>query len=229
MNLPGETKRFTIDDCESGIILGLLVGEGHFGGDGKQPQVSIKMHIRHETLLRWLLQKIPGSKLYGPYRHSERHYYQWMVRGEALRNVLIPLLDSLPFSEIDPHAYERYQQMKERYGLSQKPYQETDLHAGIIVGLLLGEGHFGGDGKQPHVVVRRHVRHKSLFHWLLAQVPGSKLYGPYNHGERQYYQWIARGEVLKKSLIPLLDSLSLEQFDVSQLERYQQMKERYHL
>jgi hypothetical protein len=138
-------------------------------------------------------------------------------------------LDSLPFAEIDPHSYERYQKMKERYGLNKKPPWETNLPVGIILGLLLSEGHFGGDGKQPHVVLRRHVRHQSLFHWLLEQVPGSRLYGPYSHGERQYYQWMVRGEVLKKSLIPLLDSLSLEQFDVSQLERYQQMKERYRL
>lgn len=229
MNLSGETKNLSTNNFESGIILGLLVGEGHFGGDGKQPQVSIKMHVRHETLLRWLLQKIPGSKLYGPYHHSERHYYQWMARGEALRDVLIPLLDSLPFAEIDPPVYERYQQMKERYGLNKQPLWEENLPMGIIVGLLLSEGHFGGDGKQPHVVLRRHVRHQSLFQWLLEHVPGSRLYGPYSHGERQYYQWTARGEVLKKSLIPLLDSLSREQFDVSQLERYQQMKERYHL
>jgi len=74
-----------------------------------------------------------------------------------------------------------------------------------------------------------HVRHETLFHWLLEQVPGSKLYGPYCHGGRQYYQWMARGEVLKKSLVPLIDSLPLDQLDPYMQERYQQMKERYKL
>ncbi|MGE0825036.1 MAG: hypothetical protein AB7G75_16115 [Candidatus Binatia bacterium] len=101
----------------SGLLLGLLIGEGHFGGDGKQPQVTLRMHTRHEQLFRWLLTACPGGKLYGPYNHGGRHYYQWMVRGETLKNVLVPLLDSLPFAELDPYSYERYQQMKERYNL----------------------------------------------------------------------------------------------------------------
>ena len=105
------------DNFTSGVILGLLIGEGHFGGDGKQPQVTLRMHVRHERLFRWILEKVPGGKLYGPYDHGGRHYFQWMVRGKGLKDVLIPLLDSLPFSEIDEHAYLRYKQMKERYNL----------------------------------------------------------------------------------------------------------------
>jgi hypothetical protein len=101
----------------SGLVLGLLIGEGHFGGDGKQPQITLRMHVRHEPLLRWVASSIPGGKLYGPYNHGGRHYCQWMARGKALRQSLIPLLDALPFAEIDPHSYERYRQMKERYGL----------------------------------------------------------------------------------------------------------------
>ena len=101
----------------SGVVVGLLVGEGHFGGDGKQPQVTLRMHVRHEPLFRWLLDKIPGSKLYGPYNHGGREYYQWMVRGEILKSTLIPLLDALPLAQIDPYMHDRYQQMKERYRL----------------------------------------------------------------------------------------------------------------
>jgi len=131
MILDGETTLRTqgsLSNCEqagpsaeaefsSGFILGLLVGEGHFGGDGKQPQITLRMHVRHESLFRWLLQKIPGSKLYGPYNHGGRQYYQWMARGEVLRNSLVPLLDSLPLSQLDPYTQERYQKMKERYKL----------------------------------------------------------------------------------------------------------------
>ncbi len=116
-NLPGETNFTRISPFSAGFFLGLLVGEGHFGGDGKQPQVTLRMHIRHEPLLRWVQENVPGGKLYGPYNHGGRQYYQWMARGEMLKNVLVPLLDSLPFAQLDPHSYERYQRMKERYGL----------------------------------------------------------------------------------------------------------------
>jgi len=109
------------DSFTCGILLGLLVGEGHFGGDGRQPQVTLRMHVRHEPLFRWLLEKFPGSKLYGPYHHGGRQYYQWMVRGEVLKNFLIPLLDSLPLARLDPHTYERYQQMKDRYKIKLAP------------------------------------------------------------------------------------------------------------
>ena len=39
---------------DEGIVVGLLIGEGYFGGDGRQPQVTLRMHVRHEALLRWL-------------------------------------------------------------------------------------------------------------------------------------------------------------------------------
>jgi hypothetical protein len=101
----------------AGFFLGLLVGEGHFGGDGKQPQITLRMHVRHEPLLRWIMTQVPGGKLYGPYNHGGRQYYQWMIRGEALKSFLVPLIETLPFAEIDPHSYERYCQMKARYKL----------------------------------------------------------------------------------------------------------------
>ena len=109
------------DSLTCGILLGLLIGEGHFGGDGRQPQVTLRMHVRHEPLFRWLLEKFPGSKLYGPYNHGGRQYYQWMVRGEVLKNCLIPLLDSLPLAQLDPHTHARYQQMKDRYKIKLEP------------------------------------------------------------------------------------------------------------
>jgi hypothetical protein len=102
---------------EEGLLLGVLIGEGHFGGDGKQPQITVRMHTRHARLFQTLLSLCPGSKLYGPYDHGGRHYYQWMVRGDALREQLIPRLDALPLEDIDLHVYERYTDMKQRYGL----------------------------------------------------------------------------------------------------------------
>ncbi|WP_309570062.1 hypothetical protein [Deinococcus sp.] len=102
---------------EQGLILGVLIGEGHFGGDGRQPQVTVRMHTRHEALFTTLVTLIPGSKLYGPYHHGGRSYFQWMVRGALLRDTLVPMLDSLPLQTIDAHVYERYTDMKTRYHL----------------------------------------------------------------------------------------------------------------
>ena len=112
--------RECIVDDESftaGLMLGLLIGEGYFGGDGKQPQVTLRMHVRHKPLFQWIMKNIPGGKLYGPYNHGGRRYYQWMSRGEGLRERLIPMLDALPFADIDPHSYGRYVLMKEKYNL----------------------------------------------------------------------------------------------------------------
>jgi hypothetical protein len=100
---------------EIGYLIGILVGEGSFGGDGKQPHVSLRMHTDHENLFRWLEAKLPGGRLYGPYHHSGRKYFQWMARGEFLREVLLPLLDVHLTPELDGKAFGRFQEMKRRY------------------------------------------------------------------------------------------------------------------
>jgi hypothetical protein len=106
-----------LSDFEKGLLLGVLIGEGHFGGDGKQPQVTIKMHVRHERLMRWLYNRVPHSRLYGPYNHGGRHYFQLMFRGEGLKSVLAPLLCGLPWPEIDDHSHSRFVQMLKNYGV----------------------------------------------------------------------------------------------------------------
>ena len=100
---------------EEGLLVGLLIGEGHFGGDGRKPQVTVRMHVRHEGLMRWLDAAIPGSRLYGPYHHGERHYFQWMVRDAALRDELLPILERHITPELDAHAHGRLVSMRERY------------------------------------------------------------------------------------------------------------------
>ena len=105
-----------LSEFEQGFLLGILVGEGHFGGDGLHAQVTLRMHVRHEELFRWLEQSVPGSKLYGPYNHGGREYYQWMVRGTALKEEILPLLrDNL--NRVDSHIRERITGMIERYKL----------------------------------------------------------------------------------------------------------------
>jgi hypothetical protein len=98
-----------------GVLLGLLIASGHLGGDARQPQVTLRMHVRHRELFRFLLQRVPGSRLYGPYAHGGREYYQWMVRGPALREHLQPLLERTPLCEIDPPTHERLVKMRSRY------------------------------------------------------------------------------------------------------------------
>ena len=104
-------------DFETGLLVGILIGEGHFGGDGRQPQVTLRMHTDHEVLFRWLEKTFPGGRLYGPYHHGGRSYFQWMARGSFLREELVPLLDKHLVAELDGKAFRRYQAMKERYRL----------------------------------------------------------------------------------------------------------------
>jgi hypothetical protein len=117
-----------LSDFDRGVIVGLLVGEGSFGGDGKQPQVTLRMHTRHEALFRWLVERIPGSRLYGPYHHGGRSYYQWMARGRTLVRDLLPLLDEELHRGLDGHAAERFDQMRERYAgyIARERARETE-------------------------------------------------------------------------------------------------------
>jgi hypothetical protein len=104
-----------MDPRDEGIVIGLLIGDGHFGGDGRQPQVTLRMHVRHEPLMRWLTARFPRSRLYGPYHHGGRHYFQWMARGEALVADVLPILERHLTPELDAHAHERLTAMTARY------------------------------------------------------------------------------------------------------------------
>lgn len=100
---------------EEGLLIGLLVGEGHFGGDGRQPQVTLRMHIRHAALFHWLERTFPGGRLYGPYAHGGREYYQWMARGAYLRDELVPLIARHLTPALDSYAASRFFTMCDRY------------------------------------------------------------------------------------------------------------------
>jgi hypothetical protein len=103
-----------------GFLLGLLVGDGHFGGDGRQPQVTLRMHVRHEGLFRWLERTFPEGRLYGPYHHGGRSYYQWMARGRYLVEQLAPLL-APHLDQLDGYAAARFREMCRRYGIEPTP------------------------------------------------------------------------------------------------------------
>jgi hypothetical protein len=104
-----------ISDFDRGLFVGLLVGQGSFGGDGKQPQVTLRMHVRHAALFQWLVERFPETRLYGPYHHGGRSYYQWMARGRVLVREVLPLLEQEIHPELDGYAADRLQAMCERY------------------------------------------------------------------------------------------------------------------
>jgi hypothetical protein len=107
--------RQELSDLERGLVVGVLIGEGHFGGDGKYPHITLRMHVRHEALFRWLEQKFPRSRLYGPYNHGGREYFQWMARGPALVEDVLPLVEAVLTDEIDRHVAGRVRDMRDKY------------------------------------------------------------------------------------------------------------------
>jgi len=104
-----------LSEFEHGLFVGMLIGEASFGGDGKQPQVTVRMHTRHEALFQWLMERFPETRLYGPYHHGGRSYYQWMARGTALVRDILPLLEGALHTGIDAYAAERFEEMVRRY------------------------------------------------------------------------------------------------------------------
>ena len=105
----------SLDEFDRGVLVGVLIGEGSFGGDGRQPHVTLRMHVRHELLFRWLIDRFPRTRLYGPYSHGGRSYYQWMARGPALVHDVLPILEQRLSDDLDGHAASRLKAMRERY------------------------------------------------------------------------------------------------------------------
>jgi hypothetical protein len=104
-----------LSDFERGLVAGVLIGEGSFGGDGKQPQITLRMHTRHEALFQWLMERFPRTRLYGPYHHGDRSYYQWMARGQALVEDVLPVLESAVSADVDGYAFARLAEMRAKY------------------------------------------------------------------------------------------------------------------
>ncbi len=103
-----------MDQIEKGFILGFFAGQGSFGGDGRTPQLTLRMHTSHEALLIKLCGLFPGSQIYGPYTHGDRNYIQWMLRGDELAKVVNQgIFEDL--KDWDMPSYERYRAMVESY------------------------------------------------------------------------------------------------------------------
>ena len=111
-------------DMATGFLLGLLVGEGHFGGDGRQPQVTLRMHVRHQETFEWLRRTYPGSALYGPYHHGGRSYFPWSPRGGYLPDHIVPLVERHR-AFLDAYTAARFDAMCERYRIDRDPTPES--------------------------------------------------------------------------------------------------------
>jgi len=105
-----------VNDFDKGFLLGILVGEGHFGGYGNSARVSVRMHVRQTELFHWLAIRVPGSKLYSPYHHGGRHCYVWVVRSNALPEEMVPFLRR-HLGDVDSHVRERITNMLDKYHL----------------------------------------------------------------------------------------------------------------
>jgi hypothetical protein len=101
-----------LNDLERGLLAGLLIGEGHFGLDGQRAQVTIKMHVRHAPLLHWVQRLFPRGALYGPYHRDGRRWVRWMARGPALVCDLLPAVEPVLPTGVDPHVLGRLERMK---------------------------------------------------------------------------------------------------------------------
>lgn len=113
---PGYDEAVSLDAFDTGFVAGVLLTQGSFGGDGRQPQITLRMHTRHEALFRWLAERFPGTKLYGPYHHGDRSYFQWMARGQALVEEVLPVLEeALARGPLDEYGAERLESMKADY------------------------------------------------------------------------------------------------------------------
>jgi hypothetical protein len=73
------------------------------------------MHVRHEALFNWLIERFPETRLYGPYHHGGRSYFQWMARGRALVRDVLPVLEEGLRPDLDGHAAARLDRLCARY------------------------------------------------------------------------------------------------------------------
>ena len=112
--LVNERESIALSLTERGFILGFFAGQGSFGGDGRNPHLTLRMHTKHQELLVKLTMLLPGSQRYGPYTNGNREYLQWMLRGDDLAKVVSNgLFEGL--KDWDESSYARYREMVDTY------------------------------------------------------------------------------------------------------------------
>ena len=98
------------DDFQLGYAMGILVSQGSFTRDRKQPAVQVKLHTRDEGILDFLFERF-GGRIYGPYIHGERNYKIWLLRGDDLTYAVETFRVHLPPS----HKREQFEAWYVRY------------------------------------------------------------------------------------------------------------------
>ena len=115
------SQKLVLSDFERGAVLVRFVDKANFSGDGKQAQVTLRLH-HAEGDLAWLLARLPPGHLYGPYEYTYkdggvRRFYQLMYRGVNIREDLLPFLEEHDWASIAPEAHAKYLEMRRRYRL----------------------------------------------------------------------------------------------------------------
>jgi hypothetical protein len=86
-----------VDLFALGYALGLVAGEGSFTGDRQQPSLEIRTHRRDIEPLEDV-RRVLGGRIFGPYTHSGRQLYVYMLRGRELKAALPVIEQHLPNS-----------------------------------------------------------------------------------------------------------------------------------
>lgn len=102
----------------------------------------------------------------------------------------------------------------------------NDFDRGFLLGFFCGQGSFGGDGKQGHIILRMNDIHLALLERLVKMLPGSKINGPYKSPTKIYYQWSLRGSGLE-ALVASRTLEELRDWDTDAHIRYRTMVDRY--
>ena len=104
-----------MDPRDEGIVVGLLIGEGSSAATGASRRSPCACTSATSRCCAGSSGRFPRSRLYGPYHHGGRRYFQWMARGEALvlESCRCSNAISRPTSTRTPHA--RLTAMTERY------------------------------------------------------------------------------------------------------------------
>ncbi len=96
--------RTELSEFERGVVVGLLIGEGPFGGDGKQPQMTLRMHVRHEAPLSLARGALPASPPLRPLRPRRPQLLPVDGARPALVEDVLPLLEPRRSRRLDAHA-----------------------------------------------------------------------------------------------------------------------------
>jgi hypothetical protein len=96
--------------CEIAYCMGLIVGEGCFSNDLRQPSLIVALHASDPHPLS-VLRGVFGGTIYGPYVYGIRQKRVWVLRSWQLAEAL-PYFDRwLPPSR----KREQYEAWRERY------------------------------------------------------------------------------------------------------------------